>query len=240
MQYDTKNVCARVREAIEKSGKTTRELGKELSVSGSAVSEWMRGTTVPNNERIMQIASATGADPLYLAFGVHLNDISSATQSSELPSMPVLDSEGMTLVPEIEYGESVDDKRVVHEWRVKAEVLERHLSVSLRHAALVQVRDPSYKGFQEGDYAVIDRSVTEVIRPGVYLFFRPFAPFIRYAIMLRKTPRTITLSRGAGIPSKTHRAREGANDGLIVLGRVVGSFSKASPIATDVDIDDEG
>lgn len=63
------NFAARLKTAIEDSGKPKGDLAAHCGVALSTVSRWLAGS-VPGNETLEKIASFTGTDPIWLLTGV--------------------------------------------------------------------------------------------------------------------------------------------------------------------------
>lgn len=65
------NIGERITALRKERGISQAELAKRMDISRQAVSKWENGSSVPDTERLIQLAEILGTEVEYLATGVH-------------------------------------------------------------------------------------------------------------------------------------------------------------------------
>lgn len=206
-------VAARIKEAFEKAGLSTREAGKRIGVSATAVSMYMSGGISVSLEKIRKIAEITGVSPEYLAFGIE-----------EVPEILSSEAERAAVVsiPEYKFGETSEGV-MVRQWSVAKRLVEKTLGGSADNTFITECLSIGPK-MNRGDYIFVNRNERDPLQSGDghYLMFRPYAP--------RVVDIVVKLKRGVPfvtVPVKSvgrEDMKELPLSSIELVGKVLGRF----------------
>lgn len=161
------STAERIKALVESSGKSQRDLAKEMGVSNVSISQWTTGKNPPGKSGVSALAKYFNVTPSYILYG---DGDAPATQE-------VKDASDSIAVPLLDVGASCgggyvnDDETLITLVRVNRNQLKRVAPWANERALnIITIHGDSMEPtFHDGDNVVIDVSSRRIKSDGVYI-----------------------------------------------------------------------
>jgi len=213
------SIGTRIRKLRNAAGYTQADLAKKLgNITRESISQWETDGTLPEPERLADIAAALGSTVGYI-----MNDESEPAGFQGQPS--TLDSSPWATVPEYVIhvsaggGAIVEAENIKTRWPFNTDYLEGELRIRTEQAALVEVRGDSMEPtLSSGDKVMVDLSDLNVSQGGVFVVYDGDATVVkRVEKVYDATEPTIALISD----NEKHRRYEVPAERVVIVGRVI-------------------
>lgn len=175
-------------------------------VARTTIAQWERDSSQPDFQTVEFLAKLFNTKPEVIAFDVN----SKAT------------NDDFTLIPEIVFGERVNDSQIVLNWGCPISWLRNEMNAQSYDELLIyKVPYQTVAEYSAGDRIMVDRSVTKISPPGNFLVWDGVSTTVAHVGIAsvkgsKVTARVKTLE-------DTHEIDA---DKLHVIGRVLGAYKK--------------
>lgn len=202
----------RIREARDRKSITQHQLAQQIGLKRAAIAQWERNESTPSLSTIREAAEYLGTAPEFLAFG-----IGSQSESAEAAA----GEPNCSLVPEVEFRDSPDDRIHVRSWGLPTDWLRAELNL-MSPESLIVFRIDGAMSQKVGDRVIVDCNQRRPSPPGYYLHWDGMAAVVSHIAVV---PATGTQSVMACVTG-TAGTYELPADELALIGRVRGAWRR--------------
>lgn len=203
----------RIIEARKAKDMTQLDLSKRLGISRAAVGQWEINSTSPSITKLEEVAHVLGVEPQWLAYNVTSGEPRIVYRSPERANIH--------WVPELTFGDSINDTHEEDQWGVPAEYLSRELHATIAKTVICHVNGHAVEpDYEYGDKVFIDRSDTKPSPAGIFAFWDGIGmAYARMQSVPGSTPKVRITQKGS-------EPYDMELDEVTIIGRVKGRIQR--------------
>lgn len=156
----------RIRELVDKSGLSVRELARRIGVSNVSIGKWLHGQNVPSGRALDSFCSYFDVSPSFVLFGEGGGNQGTSAFAADTISIPLYD-----VSASCGSGAIVDSpESIIRSIRVSKEFLRRYAPAANPNSLnIISITGDSMSPtIEDGDSVIVDTSDKIVRRDGLY------------------------------------------------------------------------